>query len=336
MPRPIGDELTKEITKRILEKCKMRFSEGGIVPGQVCQEQELYRANQKKLMEKKKAEAFDEMEAIFNKLNKTKKDTGFDEAIAAAFNRNSESILDLLNVLPFQKVEKKIREDVLEQNPFVRFADALERMRKIWAEKERAEDARERFISGLGWRNRPNVIGQFIYNKERERIGVLVAYKASRGRVGTGWSLCSKKDKFSITEGIRIAYDRMFNIDEGGILPSSISKTLDAFDIRAEKFFESNPVYLKSHEKNWNKFFNSLPEGIKEEMRIDYKERAKEREALKKKEETLKKKEVAPDVVRFRAFEGSLGRLEFYNPITEKEAEYMSHFEVTVKTIKKK
>lgn len=329
MPKALGDDLATKIKKEILAKGRMRFSQGGIVPGQVCQEQERYRINQKKLEDKKKAEAYDEIEAI---LNKTKKDTGFDDAIIAAFKRNRETIQDLLNGTPFQKFEKKMREVPLDGYIISRTcaggaiagnSRTMEHIRKVLA-----ENARDRFICGLGWRNKPNAIGQFIYNKERERIGVLVAYKASRGRVGTGWSLCNKKDKFSITEGVRIAFDRMFNIDEDGILPSSIRKMVDAFDIHAEKFFESDLVYLKNHEKNWNKFFNSLPEGIKEEMKIDYKAKAKEREALKK--------EAVSDVMRFRSMGRSLDGIEFYHPITEKEAAYSGHFEVTVKTIKKK
>ena len=86
------------------------------------------------------------------------------------------------------------------------------------------------------------VIYQFVHNRRRQKVGVVLAKKLADGRVGFGWSLCNPKDEFKKEHAISIASGRAENF--GGIdnMPRSIYGDYNVIVDRAKRYFKNSEI----------------------------------------------------------------------------------------------
>ena len=87
-------------------------------------------------------------------------------------------------------------------------------------------------------------IHEFVLNRKRQRVGVVLASPAPNGEVAIGWSLCNTKkgEKYDNDRGILIALGRARNY--GGIdpVPTSLAKTAAFMVGRAKRYFKDKSV----------------------------------------------------------------------------------------------
>lgn len=86
--------------------------------------------------------------------------------------------------------------------------------------------------------NNKSIIYQFVHNRRRQKVGVVLAKKMANNSVGFGWSLCNPKDQFNKNYALAIAEGRADNF--GGIdsVPHSVSKDFDVIIDRANRYFK--------------------------------------------------------------------------------------------------
>ena len=85
---------------------------------------------------------------------------------------------------------------------------------------------------------------KYLRKKNGTPYGVLVAVKRPDGEVCVDFSLCNiKKDRFTKQRALEIAYGRALNSKQSNrTIPSSISKDIDLFNKRVEKYYRKNIV----------------------------------------------------------------------------------------------
>ncbi len=91
--------------------------------------------------------------------------------------------------------------------------------------------------------NTTPAISQYIYNKNRQMIGVLAATVADSGNVTIGWSLCAKNrgDKFDKVRGNELALNR--SLKESTVtMPDSIAENLNIFAPRVCRYFKDRLI----------------------------------------------------------------------------------------------
>ena len=161
---------------------------------------------------------------------------------------------------------------------------------------------------------------KFLKNKKGERVGVFVAYRPiPGGDIGTGWSLCNKKDEFSTMEAMRLAYDRMFKPYVE--IPPSIKPSFIKFADRAEIFFEGGmECFLPIGRKSFTRFYNSLPEDLKKKIQDE----GRQCKPMKTKNKAVK---------YYRGVQYGQDNISFSDQISKESSECMSHFKVTVETV---
>ena len=86
------------------------------------------------------------------------------------------------------------------------------------------------------------VIYQFVHNRRRQKVGVVLAKKVSNGTVGIGWSLCNPKDSFNKDHAITIAEGRAEKWGGSDPIPHSISEDVGIIFDRATRYFKGCDV----------------------------------------------------------------------------------------------
>lgn len=86
------------------------------------------------------------------------------------------------------------------------------------------------------------VIYQFVHNRRRQKVGVVLAKKIGDAAVGIGWSLCNPRDEFNKNHAISIAAGRASK--QGGIdpIPHSIVNDYNIIFNRASRYFKDCTV----------------------------------------------------------------------------------------------
>lgn len=84
-----------------------------------------------------------------------------------------------------------------------------------------------------------NVIYQFVHNRRRQKVGVVLAKKNDNGLVGIGWSLCNPKDSFNKDHAISIAEGRAEKWGGCDVIPHSIRNDVDVIFNRASRYFKN-------------------------------------------------------------------------------------------------
>jgi hypothetical protein len=94
--------------------------------------------------------------------------------------------------------------------------------------------------------NPPNtVIFQYVRNRRREKVGVVVATKRSDNKVGFGYSLCAtnRGDKFNPELALNIALGRAENFPYfDGFVPDSVENDWSEIYHRAERYFKDAKI----------------------------------------------------------------------------------------------
>jgi hypothetical protein len=86
-----------------------------------------------------------------------------------------------------------------------------------------------------------NTIFQYVRNRRRERVGVVVATKRSDNTVGIGYSLCATQrgDNFDVLTALEIAAGRAENYPYfKGSIPQSVTKDWMEIVDRANRYFK--------------------------------------------------------------------------------------------------
>jgi hypothetical protein len=88
-------------------------------------------------------------------------------------------------------------------------------------------------------------IHEFILNRQRQRVGVVLAAPTPSGEVAVGWSLCKTNagEKFNEERGIHIAYGRAVNYGGVDPIPTSVLKTASFMATRAKRYFKDKSVF---------------------------------------------------------------------------------------------
>lgn len=87
-----------------------------------------------------------------------------------------------------------------------------------------------------------NTITEYVLNKKKQRIGVVLATK-DRDRVVVGWSKTRKKDVFDKNLGYQIAEDRALK-DSIVAVPSDIVPAYNRIIDRAKRYFRTDSVFV--------------------------------------------------------------------------------------------
>lgn len=87
-----------------------------------------------------------------------------------------------------------------------------------------------------------SVIYQFVHNRRRQKVGVVLAKKTSNGSVGIGWSLCNPKDDFNKNHALAIAEGRADKFGGIDTIPHSITKDFNIIVDRANRYFKDSSV----------------------------------------------------------------------------------------------
>ena len=87
-----------------------------------------------------------------------------------------------------------------------------------------------------------NTIYQYVRNRRRERVGVVVATKRSDNTVGFGYSLCAtnRGDAFNAETALNIALGRAENFPHfQREIPQSVENDWDVIYSRAVRYFKN-------------------------------------------------------------------------------------------------
>jgi len=90
-----------------------------------------------------------------------------------------------------------------------------------------------------------NTIFQYVRNRRREKVGVVVATKRSDNTIGLGFSLCAtnRGDTFNPTTALNIAVGRAENFPHfKDALPQSVKADWDMIYDRACRYFKGSEV----------------------------------------------------------------------------------------------
>jgi hypothetical protein len=90
-----------------------------------------------------------------------------------------------------------------------------------------------------------NTIYQYVRNRRRERVGVVVATKRADNTVGFGYSLCAtnRGDKFDSTMALNIALGRAENFPYfEGEVPHSVMNDWTIIYDRAVRYFKGSEI----------------------------------------------------------------------------------------------
>jgi hypothetical protein len=87
-----------------------------------------------------------------------------------------------------------------------------------------------------------NVIYQFVHNRRRQKVGVVLAKKTSNGSVGIGWSLCNPRDEFNKQYAVDIALGRAENFGGVDAVPFSLADDYNAIYDRAKRYFKDSHI----------------------------------------------------------------------------------------------
>ena len=86
-----------------------------------------------------------------------------------------------------------------------------------------------------------NTIYQYVRNRRRQKVGVVVAIKRHDNTVGFGFSLCAtnRGDKFNAQTALNIALGRAENFPHfEGEIPQSVENDWDVIYSRAVRYFK--------------------------------------------------------------------------------------------------
>jgi hypothetical protein len=91
-----------------------------------------------------------------------------------------------------------------------------------------------------------NVIFQYVRNRRRQKVGVVVAVKRNDGLVGFGYSLCAQNlgDTFNRETALNIALGRADNFPhfECNEIPRSVEKDWTEIYNRAVRYFKDADI----------------------------------------------------------------------------------------------
>jgi hypothetical protein len=90
-----------------------------------------------------------------------------------------------------------------------------------------------------------NTIFQYVRNRRREKVGVVVATRRSDNTIGLGFSLCAtnRGDKFNPATALEIAVGRAENFPHfKAVLPQSVKADWDMIYDRACRYFKGSEV----------------------------------------------------------------------------------------------
>ena len=86
-----------------------------------------------------------------------------------------------------------------------------------------------------------NIIFQYVRNRRRQKVGIVVAVKRNDNRVGFGYSLCAvnRGDKFNPELALNIALGRAENFPNfQGMIPYSVHNDWAEILNRSERYFK--------------------------------------------------------------------------------------------------
>lgn len=86
-----------------------------------------------------------------------------------------------------------------------------------------------------------SVIFQYVHNRRRQKVGVVLAKKLHNGSVSIGWSLCNPKDAFKKSHALSIAEGRADNISDSP-LPHSLLTDYQIILDRAHRYFKGDEI----------------------------------------------------------------------------------------------
>lgn len=90
-----------------------------------------------------------------------------------------------------------------------------------------------------------NVIFQYVRNRRRQKVGIVVAVKRNDNKVGLGYSLCAtnRGDKFNPELALNIALGRAENFPNfDGLIPESVEKDWSEIYHRSERYFKDAEI----------------------------------------------------------------------------------------------
>jgi hypothetical protein len=80
---------------------------------------------------------------------------------------------------------------------------------------------------------------QFVRNKKRQPVGIVVARKHPDGHVCLGWSRCCRLDRFNKNLGLELARGRTLGWVGNYRVPGDVKKVLETMKDRASRYFKS-------------------------------------------------------------------------------------------------
>ena len=90
-----------------------------------------------------------------------------------------------------------------------------------------------------------NVIFQYVRNRRREKVGIVVAMKRSDSQIGFGYSLCAtnRGDNFNSELALNIALGRAENFPHfQGLVPDSVEKDWMQILDRGARYFKGEKI----------------------------------------------------------------------------------------------
>ena len=124
-----------------------------------------------------------------------------------------------------------------------------------------------------------NKMGRIIFEyikRNKKVVGLFIGWKAGKDKVGLGYSLCNKQDKFSWNTAVDLCFNRMFlGTAYYDNMPSSIRRQEAKFMDRCEKYFKARCCALSDSFKDKSIFEKHLPEHIISKINKETKPRNK-------------------------------------------------------------
>ena len=73
--------------------------------------------------------------------------------------------------------------------------------------------------------------------RRKKRVGMFMAFSDDQGKIGVGYCLCSRGDKYSHDLAYKICKSRACSAKNEIAVPESLVKDYDDFIIQCEKYF---------------------------------------------------------------------------------------------------